>query len=134
MEGSDFGGKILQDKQARYDVALKIYRTLKSNFREMEEYDSVSWAYFHEREVLRKMISPRYMYRYHPPRESDQKNQFTKAQYVVKNFLRFTISTLQSWSSGYGQKPLRAFLVALIMIPVFAVLYLLVDGLRRCVH
>jgi hypothetical protein len=129
LEGSDFGGEIRQERQKRYADALTMYRMLKSKFREMDEYDSVSWAYFHEREVLRKMISPRNMYKYHPPRESDQKNQFTKAQYITKNFLRFTISTLQSWSSGYGQKPLRAFFVGLIMIPVFAVTYFLIDGL-----
>jgi uncharacterized protein YjbI with pentapeptide repeats len=130
MESSDFGGKIVQDREKDYKAALKIYRALKSNFRDIEEYDSVSWAYYHEREMQRKMIFPQNVAQYHPPRESDLKNRFTKAQYVGKYFLRYVIATVQSWSSGYGQKPLRAFLVAFIMIPIFAILYFLTNGLE----
>jgi uncharacterized protein YjbI with pentapeptide repeats len=130
MDNSDLGSKIIQDQTGSYDVALKIYRMLKSNFRDIEEYDSVSWAYYHEREMRRKMISPRNLVRFHPPRESDRKNRFTQVQYRSKNFFRYLIATVQSWSSGYGQKPLRAFLVALIMIPIFAVLFYLINGLQ----
>jgi uncharacterized protein YjbI with pentapeptide repeats len=151
MDSASFGGRICQDSdnfsdilkdifrrilrrprriddgKQKHDVARQIYRSLKLNFKEIGEYDSVSWAYFHERQMLRKMVAPWRAARYHPY-EVNTKGRL-KGSSTLKYFVRYLLWSLQSWSSGYGQKPLRALVLLLLIIPIFAFGYALSGGI-----
>jgi hypothetical protein len=120
-------GRAVSGDLRRLDVALNIYRTLKHNFRDIEEYDSSGWAYFHEREILRKKSAPWAAVRNYP-NEFKAKGLGLLRTYA-KHHGRYLLWTIQAYTSGYGQRPLRTIGFALLAVPIFAVLYWLTAGL-----
>jgi uncharacterized protein YjbI with pentapeptide repeats len=128
VEHSGFDGAILQEREGDFRTAQEIYHVLKTNFRTVREENSARWANFREREMQRKMAAPRAIKRFHTS-EFAGKNRKQSAWFFLQLWVRYIIWSIQSYTSGYGQQPLRALMTTLLLIPIFAVGYALSGGL-----
>ncbi|MGO8819243.1 MAG: pentapeptide repeat-containing protein [Terriglobia bacterium] len=94
------------DEEDSYSTQVT-YRALKRYFMGEADYDSASWASYCERLMQRKNL------------------------WVEREYLRWVASSLFSAGCGYGERPGRVVLVAILLVLMFTIAY---HVLRVCIQ
>ncbi|RME82232.1 MAG: hypothetical protein D6785_08110, partial [Planctomycetota bacterium] len=109
LERSQLEGFIHSHRQGNYEEAQKEYGLLKNNFREINSYGDEDWAYYMEKRMARFALP-------------------TGLEYPISSIRRFFEWIALDAGCGYGTKPLNIFFASMLMIALFASLYLLFPG------
>ena len=91
---------IIQEKEERFFKAQEIYLLLKNNFHSIGQYDDESWAFGKEKEMERK------------------------SNCHFKTLHKWLGSCFLNAIYGYGEKPERVFLSAILIILIFACVFM----------
>jgi uncharacterized protein YjbI with pentapeptide repeats len=157
LRKENFGNKILQDSKSEFDNYLKkylshynndpegvkrhhrgrihevveSYRSLKKLFLDSGRYADASWAYIRERQARRRShFFTNAKYYYNMEVESLSKPNFIgHSIFYINHFLRWLLDWIAELSCGYGEKPLRTLFWAIIIIPIFALMFYLSNGI-----
>ena len=92
---------ILQEKNKDFSQAREVYLHLKNNFHSIGRYDDESWAYIKEKDMERK------------------------SYFHFKSFYKWLWTYFLNALFGYGEKPDKVILSALITILIFTFLFMI---------
>jgi hypothetical protein len=91
-------------REEKYEPVRRLYLELKRNFEDKKDWNTAGDFHYGEMECRRKMKG-----------------------WLGRNLL--SLEAIYFWASGYGERPLRAFVVGLgLMLVVFPLLYMLSEG------
>jgi len=132
------GQRILQDRANEHMEARTIYLELKENFHNTGVYDGASWAYVRERIMERKSFAPTSARQYYGSEEHLGESgplRGVPLQTIIRFYLKYTLkwfwACMQELMWGYGQRPLRVWGSAAVIIIVFAFVYRFLGGISN---
>ncbi len=157
LRRDNFGNKILQDLKKEFDTylskflryyntdiegvkryqrgriheAIESYRSLKKLFLDYVRYEDSSWDYIHERKARRKshfFTNAKYCYNMEVEK-IDSLSFIAYPIFYLRHFVRWLLDWLADLSCGFGEKPFRPLLWAIISIPTFALLFYFSKGI-----
>jgi uncharacterized protein YjbI with pentapeptide repeats len=119
--------------EERHKIAAEVYLALKNVFLNAGRYDDASWAYFKERQMRRITLAPWRARRYYGDelpidcRVWSWRWWWFYAKYTTK----WALNWIAELSCGYGERPLRVTLLAVVVILLFPFLYQLSGGVAN---
>ena len=112
-----------EQMERNYKDASAAYASLKTNFRGVGRFRDASWAYILERRMETKSLAPwRRFY------------QGTRLSRVVQgcgDWMRWLSGCVSGFVSGYGERPLRAFICVPVTVALYTVIFRSTESLRR---
>jgi hypothetical protein len=137
----ELGGKVRQELEQDFLAAREVFHMLKRNFSSIGHYDDSSWAYFKERQMLRKSLGLTHAFKAYPEAYPEITCRLSLdgdwswrtrfhylSLYARRHLGSWAYEMLNEIAWGSGERPLRAVLLSALIIVLFAFLYRLIGG------
>jgi uncharacterized protein YjbI with pentapeptide repeats len=116
--------------QDRYFKASEIYLRLKSAFLGAGRYEDASWSYFKQRQTTRRASAPWHAKGNYGRWYLSNTSTFWKSVwFYLKYARRWLLDCGAEFTCGYGERPLRTLICAVIIVLIFPLLFVWSGGI-----
>lgn len=124
----------LHHMSSRFLEAAELYMNLKNAYASNGRYRDASAAYLKERRLRRKTYTPWRVKAYYG-RQVEKRHRFSlfRVWFYMGHFGKWLFDWVADITTGYGEKPFRAFTCATTLIVLFAFLFHWIGGVENAV-